>query len=224
MNIVDGKTSCSMLLNQWAATMHAKIDQARHELQIKLDECDKKIEEKKDQWRTYLGNHLEQNVGCILSEQLQKYEIDAFQMDKARAEFIRLQKLFHSLNNQQLINMIEDEEYQMSLNLPIIVCSNIVFEGLDSMNLFYENINPSDQQINALHDNSTFPDETSHNPNVVITPTQTEMMTENVNDRRANLTRESVNSYYYYFFLIFILDIHIDCCSCARYSTNASLY
>ena len=223
MNIVDGKTSCSMMLKQWAATMHAKIDQARHELQIKLDECDKKIEEKKDQWRIYLGTHLEQNVGCILTEELQKYEIDALQMNKARAEFFRLQNLFHTLNNQQLINLIEDGENQMFLNLPIIVCSNIVFEGLDSLNLLYENIDPSDQQINVLHDNLTCSDETSPNPDVIAIPTQTEMITRNVNDRRANQTRESVNSYYYYFFIIFILDIHIDGRSCARYSTNACL-
>jgi hypothetical protein len=139
-----------MLLNQWAATMHAKIDQTRNELQIKLDQCDKKVVEEKEQWKIFLGNHLEQNVGCIITEQLQKYEIDKPQVEKARLEFARVQKLFHAINNQQLISLINDAENEMSFNSPVVVCSNIVFEGLN----FMENIDQSNQLGNELHDNS----------------------------------------------------------------------
>jgi len=151
-----------MLLNQWAAAMHAQVDHARNELLMSLDQFNKEIEQKKDQWKTYLGNQLEQNVGCALTDELQKYESDGVEVEKARMEFIRLQKMFHSLNNRQLITMTNDTDNQMVLHPPLIVCADIVVNGLDMMENFQEIIENSDQQKKQIEVLDNVTDETSY--------------------------------------------------------------
>ena len=139
--------------------MHAQIDQARNELLTTLEEFNKEIEEKKDQWKTYLADQLEQNVGCLLTEELQNYESDGMQMKNARLEYIRLQKLFHSLNNQQLITMTHDTDDQVILHPPLIVCSDIFVNGFNFMENFQ--VTNSDEETIEFEEFDTTIDENS---------------------------------------------------------------
>jgi hypothetical protein len=142
-----------MVLDQWAAIMHAKIDQIHNELQMTLDQYDKKFEEKLNYWKINLASQLEQNVGCILTEQLQKYEIETPHVEKACLEFCRLEDVFHSFSNQQLITMAIDVENQMTLNPPMIVCSDIVVDGLNLTENSQEKMDWANQQKNESNDN-----------------------------------------------------------------------
>jgi hypothetical protein len=144
-----------MQLDQWATTLHTKIDQIHNELQLALDHFDKKIQEKSDQLKTYLTTHLEQNVGFILTEQLQKVEINKPQVEKATLEYHRLENLFHSFHNRPLITMAIDTENQKALNPPTIICSDILTDGLNLNENIQEKIDWSDQQENSLSGNST---------------------------------------------------------------------
>jgi hypothetical protein len=155
LNLIDIKTSCTNHLDQWAAALHAKINQIRDELQMTLDHFDQKLQDKNAQLKEYLGNELELNVGCILKEQLQQFEIDKSKVDKANLEYNRLEKLFNSYNNQQLITMVIDSENQITLNPPTIICSDILMDGSNLTENVQDNMDWLDQQKTESFDNLT---------------------------------------------------------------------
>jgi len=139
--------------------MHIKIEEKREELQMKLSQLDRKIEDYKDHWKLFLKTQIEMKVGCVLMELLQKYEIDELKLNKARQDFICLKKLFHSFDNQQLISIRNNEEKEMSFNLPELYFSSIISEDLDWMkNFFSEN---SEERINLLDDQQNYMNEES---------------------------------------------------------------
>jgi len=142
-------------LNQWATALHTKINQIRDELQITLDHFDKKLQDKNDQLKTYFRNELEQNVGCILTEQIQQFEIDKPKVEKANLEYNRLEKLFNSYNNQQLITMVINSENEINLNPPTIICSDILMDELNLTENIQENMDWSNQEKNESSNNST---------------------------------------------------------------------
>ncbi len=128
LSFIDVKTSCIAQVDQWVATIHAKLDQVRTELQMTLVHFENKIRERSDQLKCHLRNELEDKVACILTEQLQEFEINNSQVEKAGSDFIRLENLFNSFNNRQLITMISNSDSQISLNPPSFVCSDILIE------------------------------------------------------------------------------------------------
>jgi hypothetical protein len=139
--------------------MHIKIEEKREELQMKLSQLDRKIEDNKDHWKLFLKTQIEMKVGCVLMELLQKYEIDESKLNKARQDFVCLEKLFHSFDNQQLISIRNNEEKEMSFNLPELYFSSVISEDLDWMkNFFSEN---SEQRINLLDDQQNYMNEES---------------------------------------------------------------
>jgi len=105
--------------------------------------------------RNYLKTHLEQNVGCILTEQLQQFEIDQPQMEKASLEYNRLENLFQSFHNQQFITLAIDTKNETTINPPVIVCLDILMNQLNSTENFQERMDLSDQEKNELPNNST---------------------------------------------------------------------
>jgi hypothetical protein len=140
---MDIKTSCLAQLDQWIATIHSKINQIRTELQTTLVHFENKIRERSEQLKFYLRNELEHKVGCILTEQLQEFEINKLQIDKAALDFIRLENLFNSYNNRQLITMINNSENQINLNPPSFVCSDILIDEFHLSENIQEKINDS---------------------------------------------------------------------------------
>jgi hypothetical protein len=130
--------------------MHAEIDQKHEELRQKLDQFDRQIEENKDYWRLFLRTQMEIKVGCVLTEQLQKYEIDALEFNKAHQEFIRVQKLFHLLNNQPLISVRDSEGKQINLNSTHLYFPSITSDGLDWMKIAF-----SEKRIKCLDEQQT---------------------------------------------------------------------
>lgn len=148
------KTSCAKQLDQWATTMHSKIEQIHHDLQMTLEHCEKKIHDNSDQLKKYLSNDLEQHVGSVLTEQLQQFEIDKSQIEKANLEYNRLENLFNLFNNQQLITMVVNTENEVNLNPPVIIGSDIVMDGLNLPVNSPEKMDQSDQQTNELSKNS----------------------------------------------------------------------
>jgi hypothetical protein len=76
LTINSGKRSCTALLDQWTIAMHMKIDQKAEELQRQIDQLDKRIEDNNNDWKIFLKNQIETKVGCVLTQILQKYEID----------------------------------------------------------------------------------------------------------------------------------------------------
>jgi hypothetical protein len=126
LNFIDVKTSCVAELNQWISTVHAKVDQIRIELEMTLVHFEDKLHERSDQLKSYLRNELENKVGCILTEQLQEFEVSKAQVEKAGMEFVRLENIFNSFNNRQLITMISNSDNPVVLNPPTFVCSDIL--------------------------------------------------------------------------------------------------
>ncbi len=106
--------------------------------------------------RNYLKTHLEQNVGCILTEQLQQFEINQPQMEKASLEYNRLENLFQSFHNQQFITLAIDTKNETTINPPVIVCLDILMNELNSTENFQERMDLSDQEKNELPNNSTY--------------------------------------------------------------------
>ncbi len=184
-----------------------------------LDHFDQKLQDKNAQLKEYLGNELEQNVGCILKEQLQEFEIDKSKVDKANLEYNRLEKLFNSYNNQQLITMVIDSENQMTLNPPTIICSDILMDELNLTENVQDNMNLLDQQKIESFDNSTaqtksckcihdcifseilicfyfflIADEIKDNPDIM--PTSTEIdQNKTMNEVAENIMANTVNYY-----------------------------
>jgi hypothetical protein len=116
--------------------MHIKIDRKREELQMKLDQLDRQIEENKARWKLFLKNQIETKVGCVLTELLQNYEIDESKFNKARLDFISSKKLFHLFHHQQLISINYNEEKQTDFSSPWLDFSSVVSNDLNWMKNF----------------------------------------------------------------------------------------
>jgi hypothetical protein len=140
-------------LDKWAATMHEKTEQRRNVLHLTLDQFEKKIEEKQDDMKTHLENDLQENVGCVLKKELEQFEMNKQQVEKASQKLNLLEIFVHSLNNQQLITINIHPENQMILNPPTILCSDIIVDGLNLKENSPEKNHSSDQQTNKICDN-----------------------------------------------------------------------
>ncbi|CAF1379012.1 unnamed protein product [Adineta steineri] len=162
LTIDSGRTICMNQLNQWAQMMHDIINRKHNELQEELDQKHKQIEKNKNSWATFMRNELEQNVGCVLMEQVQKDEIDGPKVDTARKGFHRLQQLFDSLNTKPLIslsnvgiNQVDFDTY--GLGLPKITVTNFFTENtVEIMNFSGEEQTDIDETNRSRQDMQMF--------------------------------------------------------------------
>jgi len=101
--------------------MHTKIDQKYKELQLEIDRLYKQIETNIDQWKGSFTNTMKKKVGCVLMKQLDKYEIDGVDLEKARNEFSHLKGLFNLFNVPPLISVVSAKDNQVNLNEPHVI-------------------------------------------------------------------------------------------------------
>ncbi len=137
-----------------------KIKQKYKQFQIELDQIHTYIELNKDQWKTSLKNRMETRVTSVLREQLQNNEIDGLELNKARDELVRVQKLCDLLNSQALITVASAEESVVDLNVPRLIFPSVTVNGLNWIDECSEQNNSetmecSIQQKTAVNENTT---------------------------------------------------------------------
>ncbi len=149
-----------MLIDQWATKMHMKIDQKREELQIKLNQLDRQIEANKNDWRIAIKTDIEMKVGCVLTELLEKYEIDGMKFNKAREDLVYLKKLFDLFDKEQLISIDNHEEKQMNFISPQLNFSSVISNDIGGWmkNFYSENL---EEKTNWLHNQQNYTNEKS---------------------------------------------------------------
>ncbi|CAF1477844.1 unnamed protein product, partial [Adineta steineri] len=158
LTIDSGRPICMTQLNQWAQMMHDTIDQKYNELRNELGQKHDQIERNKNSLTTFMRNELEQNVGCVLKEQLEKDEIDEPKVDEVRKEFHRLQQLFYSLNTKPLISLSNVDVNQVDLDTYGLVLPKITMTDCDWMtNLCTEN---TEEIMESSDEEQTDTDET----------------------------------------------------------------
>ena len=102
--------------------------------------------------KNYLREELERNVAGILTGQLQEFEINKSEVEKAASEFTRLEMILNSFNNRQLITMILNSENQLNLCPPSFACSDILFDKMNFSSIVSEKIPYTDEQNNQTID------------------------------------------------------------------------
>lgn len=129
----SGKSVCMTLLDQWTMDMHMKIDEKREKLQRKIDKLDEQIEDDNDYWKIFLKNQLDIKVGCVLTELLKEQETDESKLDKARRDFIRVEKFFHLLDDSQLMFLHYNNVAEIDFNSPELYFPSITPDDFDWM-------------------------------------------------------------------------------------------
>ncbi|CAF1008827.1 unnamed protein product [Rotaria sordida] len=166
LNIISGKENCKILIDQWAAAMHAKINQKHYELEAELNCYEQQIETNQDQWKKSLENRLTTKIGCKLEEQLQKYEVNGMEFKKACHELEHVRELFYLFNSKPLISVTHNDDNQINLNEPCLVFETNIKSGIDWMKDL-----SSDNNIDTMNHISVrqFPDsETNHSLESII--------------------------------------------------------
>jgi hypothetical protein len=140
--------------------MLEKIKQKFQQFHVELDQLHSYIEMNKDQWKTSLKNRMETRVTSVLREQLQNNEIDGLELNKARDELVRVQKLCDLLNSQALITVASAEESVVDLNVPRLIFPSVTVNGLNWIDECSEQNNSetmecSIQQKTAVNENTT---------------------------------------------------------------------
>jgi hypothetical protein len=108
-----------------------KIKQKYKQFQNELDQIHTYIEMNKDQWKTSLKNRMETRVTSVLMQQLYKHEIDGLEMNNARDELVRVQKLCDLLNSQTLITVASVDDNAVDLNIPRLIFPSVTVDGLN---------------------------------------------------------------------------------------------
>ncbi len=108
-----------------------KIKQKFQQFKIELDRLHSYIEINGDQWRTSLKNRMETRVTSVLKEQLKKHEIDGLELNNARDELVRVQKLCDLLNSQTLITVASVDDNAVDLNTPRLIFPSVTVDGLN---------------------------------------------------------------------------------------------
>jgi len=108
-----------------------KIKQKFQQFKIELDQFHSYIEMNKDQWKTSLKNRMETRVTSVLMQQLYKHEIDGLEMNNARDELVRVQKLCDLLNSQTLITVASVDDNAVDLNIPRLIFPSVTVDGLN---------------------------------------------------------------------------------------------
>jgi hypothetical protein len=161
LNIASGKEKCIAQLNQWAEMMHSKINQKYNELQLELDRLDREIEASRENWKKVLLNRMETKVGCVLTVQSQKDEVDEVEYNEAQDEFVRLKELFHLFSSQPMISLLNVENNQEDLNTPRLVFPSITADSFNWMENFsmentVQTMEYSDQQPIDIDENINY--------------------------------------------------------------------
>ncbi len=137
-----------------------KIKQKFQQFKIELDRLHSYIEINGDQWRTSLKNRMETRVTSVLKEQLKKHEIDGLELNNARDELVRVQKLCDLLNSQTLITIASVDDNAVDLNIPRLIFPSVTVDGLNWIDECSEKNNVetmecSIQQKTAVNENTT---------------------------------------------------------------------
>jgi hypothetical protein len=137
-----------------------KIKQKFQQFKIELDQFHSYIEMNKDQWKTSLKNRMETKVTSVLMQQLKKHEIDGLELNKARDELVRAQKLCDLLNSQALITVASVGDNAVDLNIPRLIFPSVTVDGRNWIDECSEQSNSetmecSVQQKTAINENTT---------------------------------------------------------------------
>lgn len=136
-------------LDQWFQMLHKNINQKHNEILHVINRLQEYIEEKSECWKNALRNRLETKIGCVLMEQIEKFEVEELKFNQARDEFIRAKDLFNILDNQPLIALSNMGDDQMDFSTSHFVFPTIIpTDGLKLIEKFCmeETIECSNQQ------------------------------------------------------------------------------
>jgi hypothetical protein len=128
-----------------------KIKQKYQQFQMELDRIDRCIEMNRDQWKRSLGNRLETRVSSVLTKQLQQHNIDGLEVNQAKEELIRVQKLCDLLNSQTIISVASVEDDQFDVNKPNPIFPSIIVDALNSIDQFSTENNSETMEYSDQH-------------------------------------------------------------------------
>jgi hypothetical protein len=123
-------------IGRWQQLMHTIINQRCDELRMELYHKHRQIEANRDHLKTSLMNQLEIKVGGVLTEQLQKDEVDGTAIHEVQDELDRLQQLFHSLHTKPLISVSTTDSNPLNFNSPRLLFPDITVDGFNSFESF----------------------------------------------------------------------------------------
>ncbi len=132
-----------------------KINQKYQQFQMELDRMDRSIEMNRDQWKRSLGNRLETRVSSVLKKQLQQHSIDGLEVNQAKEELIRVQKLCDLLNSQTIITVASVEDDQFDVNKPHSIFPSIIVDALNSIDSFSTENNSETMEYSDQHQINT---------------------------------------------------------------------
>jgi len=136
LNINSSKEDCMNQYKQFIEIMLLKIRERYQEFEMEIDQLQRHIETHTDRWKISLAKRMEIKVGCVLTEQLQKPEIDGPEINEARNELIRIKNFCHLINNQPLFSVTSAEDNQVDSNASQLVFPSLNKDGLKSMEEF----------------------------------------------------------------------------------------
>ncbi len=132
-----------------------KLKQKYQQFQMELDRIDRYIEMNRDQWKRSLANRLETKVSSVLMKQLQQHNIDGLEMNQAKEELIRVQKLCDLLNSQTIITVTSVEDDQFDVNKPHAIFPSIIVDALYSIDSFSTENNSETMEYSDQHQINT---------------------------------------------------------------------
>ncbi|UJR20357.1 hypothetical protein I4U23_023488 [Adineta vaga] len=153
LNIESGRTNCIEQCQDWIKLILHKMKQKYKEFQIQLHELHNHVETQKDEWKTSLIKQMETSVISVFNTQLHSHEIDGIVLNKARNEFVRIQKLCNLLNSQAMITLTDIADSNFDLITPRLTLRNLIINDSQSIekishnNVVEENNRPSQKRI-----------------------------------------------------------------------------
>ncbi|CAF4582590.1 unnamed protein product, partial [Rotaria socialis] len=108
-----------------------KINQQYKEFQMEVDRLHGLVNFNREHLIRSLANHMETKVSDVMKKQLEKDEIDEFEINRARNEFVHIQQLFDILCKQPLISVNNGVGNELILNAPRATLRNLNVDGFN---------------------------------------------------------------------------------------------
>ncbi|CAF4175755.1 unnamed protein product [Rotaria socialis] len=131
LNINSGREHCLNQFKSWMKMIQDKINQQYKEFQMEVDRLHGLVNFNREHLIRSLANHMETKVSDVMKKQLEKDEIDEFEINRARNEFVHIQQLFDILCKQPLISVNNGVGNELILNAPRATLRNLNVDGFN---------------------------------------------------------------------------------------------
>ncbi|CAF4513463.1 unnamed protein product [Rotaria socialis] len=131
LNINSGREHCLNQFKSWMKIIQDKINQQYKEFQMEVDRLHGLVNFNREHLIRSLANHMETKVSDVMKKQLEKDEIDEFEINRARNEFVHIQQLFDILCKQPLISVNNGVGNELILNAPRATLRNLNVDGFN---------------------------------------------------------------------------------------------